>query len=109
MCTQNGGIIGRLPFMYLNSVTPTRIASITRNDRLKKVIQARGAGRTLWGDDHYVDQFLRSIVRTFRKKIDQGFIPGDLDALGFTADPSGNFPHRIAEHIFPPELAIGGL
>ena len=108
MCTQNSGMIGRLPFMYLNPATPTRITSITRNDRLK-VIRDREAGRTLWGNHHYVNPFVRFIVRTVRKKSDYGSIPGDLVVLGFTADPSGHFLHRVAEHIFPPELAISGL
>ena len=109
MCTQNSGMIGRLPFMYLNSATSTRIASITMQNMLKEVIWIHMARRTLWGDDHYVDPFFLFTVRTRRKKFDYGSIPGDLVVLGFTADPSGNFLHRVAEHIFPPELAISGL
>ena len=73
------------------------------------MIRVCAAGRTLWSDDHYVNQFLRFIVRTLRKELDYGSIPGDLSTLGFIADPSGNFLHRAAEHIFPPELAISGL
>ena len=95
--------------MYPNSAaTSPRMVSITRNDRLK-VIRVRAAGRTLWGDDHYVDPVLRLFVRTVGKKFDYGFITGDLDAFGFTVDPSGNFLHRVAENIFPPELDISSL
>ena len=73
------------------------------------MIRVRAAGRTLWGDDHYVDHSLPFIVRTFRKKIGQGFIPGDLVALGFTVDPIGKLLRRLVEHIFLPELAISSL
>ena len=110
MCTQNSGMIGHLPSMYPDSATTSPCnVSVTRNDILKKVIRVCAAGRTLWGEDHYVNPFFLFIVQTTGKKIGYGSIPEDLSALGFTADPSGDFPHRVAGHIVPPELDISSL
>ena len=99
-----------LPSMYPNSVatSPCNV-SVTRNNRLEKVIRVCAAGRTLRGNHHYINEFFLFIVRTVRKKFDYGSIPEDLSAFGFTADPGRNFVDRVADHIVPPELATSGL